>query len=328
MPDYRFQNPFSILDPNAKKEQSKSFASAYTSTNVLQSEANIDRLVEILKAYMDQFAEEEKPMHLGAYLNYTAFDVAGEMIFSKPFGFLDTGIDIEDTIANAVPLNLYVAVAGYFYWFHTALIGNPLVTRTGVLPMGHLFNTTMKAIDERQANMDAGFDMVGHWFKSQRDNPEVLQFREVVAHTIISVGGASDTVGIALQSFIYHMIRHPTAYQKVRDEIYSAKSHGQCKDSVVSYADARGLQYLQACIKETFRMFGPFGAVLPRQVGPGGVEIGGHNFAEGTILSISPWVIHHSKDIWGDDAEEFNPDRWLQQGSSDLNKYLIPVSDT
>lgn len=47
-----------------------------------------------------------------------------------------------------------------------------------------------------------------------------------------------------------------------------------------------------------------------------------------TILSVNPWVIHRSKEFFGDDANEFNPERWLRPESRNLEKYYIPVSIT
>jgi len=32
------------------------------------------------------------------------------------------------------------------------------------------------------------------------------------------------------------------------------------------------------------------------------------------------------KTFWGDDANEFNPDRWMKEDSSELDKYYMPVS--
>lgn len=71
---------------------------------------------------------------------------------------------------------------------------------------------------------------------------------------------------------------------------------------------------------------------LPRTVPNrgGGVTIGGRTFAPGTILSINPWVIHHSTEIWGADAAEFHPERWLVGDVAHiaaLEKYFMPVSD-
>ena len=73
-------------------------------------------------------------------------------------------------------------------------------------------------------------------------------------------------------------------------------------------------------------MFGPVPMGLPRVVPKGGLTIGERTFPKGTILSINPWVIHYSKEIWGEDTHEFLPDRWLKQDIVAKEKYWIPVS--
>lgn len=37
-------------------------------------------------------------------------------------------------------------------------------------------------------------------------------------------------------------------------------------------------------------------------------------------------VMHLSKEIWGPDAHEFNPDRWLAPDIASREKYFMPVS--
>jgi cytochrome P450 len=45
-----------------------------------------------------------------------------------------------------------------------------------------------------------------------------------------------------------------------------------------------------------------------------------------TCLSVNAWVIHRNKDIFGDDAESFNPERWLDAERVKLmDKFLIHV---
>lgn len=46
------------------------------------------------------------------------------------------------------------------------------------------------------------------------------------------------------------------------------------------------------------------------------------------VLSVHPWVIHRNKDIFGPDAEVYNPERWLRdpQQAKVMDKHLIHVS--
>lgn len=84
---------------------------------------------------------------------------------------------------------------------------------------------------------------------------------------------------------------------------------------------------MQACIKEALRVFHPVPMGLPRTVPEGGITIGERTFAKGTILSVTPWVLHRSPEIWGPDAREFVPERWFREGAAELErKYYMAVS--
>lgn len=107
--------------------------------------------------------------------------------------------------------------------------------------MGHLFNTVQKAMKEREGNEDARFDAISHWFRQHEQNPEKLTMREIHTQALAAVGAGSDTVSCALQSLIYHMSRHPTAWKSVCDEIDDAKASGRCLDRIVSFSDAQQL---------------------------------------------------------------------------------------
>jgi cytochrome P450 len=80
-------------------------------------------------------------------------------------------------------------------------------------------------------------------------------------------------------------------------------------------------------VKEALRVFSPVPMGLSRVAPRGGLDVGGRIIPAGTIVSINPWVIHHSKELWGKDADQFNPDRWLVSDPTHLDKYFILVSD-
>jgi benzoate 4-monooxygenase len=77
---------------------------------------------------------------------------------------------------------------------------------------------------------------------------------------------------------------------------------------------------LRAMVNETLRVHTAAGVGISRLVPEtvdnpanaapgGGVMICGHVSPPGTSLSIPTYTMHHSKEIWGPDADEFKPSR-------------------
>lgn len=196
----------SSRDPKVKIERSKAFASGYALSNVLKYEEPISRTVEKLVGWLDRHAASGGPMDLDRFLSFTTFDVVGEVVFSRPFGFIDKGEDIGDSIANNCALEALGTPLSQFKWTQVAL-GNPLITMLGLTPSTMLLRTALETLAERQKNPDARFDVVAHWFKYLEQHPDRTNFRNIEAQTTTNIGAGSDTVSCALQSVIYHMVR-------------------------------------------------------------------------------------------------------------------------
>ncbi|KAK8014602.1 hypothetical protein PG990_007898 [Apiospora arundinis] len=326
-PDYTFYTPFSMLDPKNKHECAKYLGAGYLLHNVLKSEPAMDASMRKLFGWMNKFANDKRPMNLDEFFTFVAFDITGEVVFSRPFGFMDKGEDVNHSIAMNVGMEVYIAFVGYMQWLHR-LFANPLTTWLGIMPMGHLFDTTMSALAERRKNPDARADLAAHWFKglekAEQDGSKLFNLRCLQSFATANVGAGSDTVSAGLQSFVYHLLRHPTGWGRIADEIAEAHKLGRCQDDIISYEDATQLPYLQAAIKEGLRMFAPISMGLPRVAPKGGVTIGNTFFPQGVTLNVSPSVIHSSKEIWGPDAREFNPDRWLAPDAAAKEKFFIP----
>lgn len=158
LPDYRFHSPMSTTDPKKKIQKSKYIAGGYTISNILRSEEHISRTLELFLGRLDGYAVDERPMDINKYISFATFDVIGEVVFSKSFGFLEQGKDIGNAINNSLTLNAYVAVAGYFCWINIALLAHPVITWPSIMPMGHLFDTTKAVLAEREKNLNARFD--------------------------------------------------------------------------------------------------------------------------------------------------------------------------
>lgn len=49
-----------------------------------------------------------------------------------------------------------------------------------------------------------------------------------------------------------------------------------------------------------------------------GAIIDGFKIPGGTIVGINPWVIHRNTEIYGEDADVFRPERWLDAPEAEI----------
>ena len=89
-------------------------------------------------------------------------------------------------------------------------------------------------------------------------------------------------------------------------------------EDIMEFSKARKLPYLHACIQESFRLHPAFGFNFERVVPPGGETICGHSLREGVVVGVNAWVVHRNRDVFGDDAEEYRPERWLEASKEKL----------
>ena len=118
-------------------------------------------------------------------------------------------------------------------------------------------------------------------------------------------------------------MRHPTAYEKLMDEIDRATANGSLSDSV-RYAEATKLPYFCAVVKEAMRLHPSVGLTMPRYVAEGGVQLAGHFIPSGYRVGMNGAVVHYDREVFGDDADAFNPDRWLERDAMTMDKFMIP----
>ncbi|CAJ0553118.1 Ff.00g116300.m01.CDS01 [Fusarium sp. VM40] len=137
----------------------------------------------------------------------------------------------------------------------------------------------------------------------------------------------SDTTAISLSAVLYHLLRSPDKMAKLRNEIDQSFSEQTIPSNGIGFQDSLGRPYLQAVIKEALRMHPATGLPLERVVPESGATIGGRFFPAGTIIGVNSWVEHYNPAIFGQDAYEFVPERWLTTEAEKLslmNRHWMP----
>jgi hypothetical protein len=148
---------------------------------------------------------------------------------------------------------------------------------------------------------------------------------EIKVEALVLMVAATDTTAAFVGSFVQNIISHPAVYQRLRAEIDSFESEGKLPPGIVSYEQAQVLPYFSACIRESLRFSPSTPFMMPRLVSKGGIEINGVHVPEGTEIGANPWVVHRDTKIFGADAAQFNPDRWLESEarSKEMDKYIM-----
>ena len=88
-------NLFSTRDPEYHRVEKRKVGAAYSMPNLLQSEAAVDSCVNLFMDRLNEFASRGDQVDLGAWLQYFAFDVVGEVTFASKLGFLEQGKDVD-----------------------------------------------------------------------------------------------------------------------------------------------------------------------------------------------------------------------------------------
>ncbi|EJD03501.1 CYP63 cytochrome P450 monooxygenase-like protein [Fomitiporia mediterranea MF3/22] len=131
-----------------------------------------------------------------------------------------------------------------------------------------------------------------------------------------------DTTAATLTFAMYCLAMYPNVMKRLRDEILSVVG----KERNPTYGDLKEMKYLRAFINEVLRLYPPVpfnmrqsikATTLPNKT-PGARPwyVPAH-----CGISYSVLLMHRRADLWGPDAHEFDPDRFLDYR---LHKYLTP----
>ncbi|KAF4303112.1 putative cytochrome p450 [Botryosphaeria dothidea] len=332
-------NIFSTRDEKYHNEQKRPIAAAYSLTSLLAKEDAVDSCSRLFMEKLGGFADEKKPVDLGQWLQYYAFDVIGEFSFAKKLGFLEKGADVDGMMETIAGILVYASLCGQLPEWHPFLLGNPLFPI--LLPSMESWNSvltfTLKAVNtvlgstgqelKRDgdlspaaiAALDAKGDMLSRWSALRLSTPPRMSTRDVVVHLSTNVFAGSDTTAIALRAIIYLLLKNPTTLRNLLAEIDGADEKGLLGD-VVSYKEATThLPYLDAVIKEAMRLHPSVGLLLERVVPPGGAEICGKWIPGGTIVGVNAWVTQHDERVFPD-PERFWPERWIESGEEEKKR--------
>ncbi|XP_057455313.1 cytochrome P450 704C1-like [Lotus japonicus] len=138
--------------------------------------------------------------------------------------------------------------------------------------------------------------------------------RDIILNFVIA---GKDTTAATLAWFMYMLCKYPSVQEKAAEEVREAintKTISSCTEFVSSVTDEalEKMNYLHAAITETLRLH-PAVPVDAKICFSDDTLPDGFSVNKGDMVSYQPYAMGRMKFIWGDDAEEFRPERWLDE---------------
>ncbi|KAL1655321.1 hypothetical protein SLS61_002208 [Didymella pomorum] len=323
---------FTSTDEAFHSKLRRSVSNAYAMTSLVQLEPLVDSTTaEFLKQLSQRYANkggESGIVDFGAWLQYYAFDVICEMTYSKRMGFVDRGQDVENIISSLEWLLSYAAVVGQVPLLDRLFLKNPVrrwLSAYGFIPSTPVAVFASRRIQESKARdveketsaqSQARRDFLSKFHEAHQKDPDFMSQERVLALTVANMFAGSDTTAISLRAIFYNLIRHPDKLARLREEFEGLDSieGGSRDDPLVAWSDVRELPYLSAVINESLRTHPAAGLPLERIVPAEGIQLGDVFIPGGTNIGCSAWTLHLDRDLWGQDAGEWRPERWLEAG--------------
>ncbi|KAF8028235.1 hypothetical protein BT93_E0980 [Corymbia citriodora subsp. variegata] len=154
--------------------------------------------------------------------------------------------------------------------------------------------------------------------ESEKDPKNVNEkyLRDIILNFMIA---GKDTSANTLSWFLYMLCKHPLVQQKIVDEIKEVMgdqaSEGNPDFFVESITDTvlNRMLYLHATLTETLRLY-PAVPVDGRCAETDDILPDGFHVKKGDGVYYLAYSMGRMHDIWGEDAEDFKPERWLNDG--------------
>ena len=312
-------------------------AHAYSLSTLVEYEPLVDSTVGVfLDNLAERYAKTGATCDLGQYLQFFAFDVIGELTFSKRLGFIEENEDV-DGIIDSIGRNFrYFSVLGQMPWLDDLLGKNPIYVKLFRKPVSSpILAFAQKLLQERLESLENGQteekaavsdkpDFLSRFLQARKDTdePDLNTDAKLLSYLFMNINAGSDTIGSTLKAIFYYLLTNPESLDKLLAELTAAQESGTLTSPVPTYHETQRLPYLNACIHETLRLNPALSLPLERVVPPEGLTLTTPNsdkpitLPAGAIVGINPYVQHRDATIFGADPESWRPERWLEGSSN------------
>lgn len=306
-------------------------------------------ILDSLWDQFDRFASKNEPVNLSLWASFFTYDIVGKLSLGEPLGFIPAGYDKNNLISTIHKITSWAANMGALPG-QSAWYANPLITwlapKIGIqiTDFVKLFaNFSVDQIPKRlkECRVEGKVpgktqqrDMLDYFVGMKDENGGPASIRDISIEVGSLVAAGADTTSVAIKAVLCPVLEDPLRYKRLQREIDDAYENSSVHGGNLTFNQLRVLPFLDACIKEGLRLHPSIVYQLPRKVPAGGITIEGYYIHPSATISMSPAAQNRCRSIFGEDADEYCPERWIDgEGGSpeqikEMNKQLATVRFT
>ncbi|KIW34900.1 uncharacterized protein PV07_01643 [Cladophialophora immunda] len=258
------------------------------------------------------------------YAPKTTLDIIGVAGLGRDFNTLgnsdDEMVKIYDELVHpSVGRQIHAAVSLLGSNELASLLCRPVAQRYDTLN-GQLRHICRQFVREKRERMkgsqDQAIDTLASLIKSN-----IFSDDELVDQLLTIIAAGHETTSSSFTWVTYLLALHPDIQSRLRAEIHAAIPNGfsptDSQDTNIASV-LESLPLLNGVCSESLRVL-PAVPVTMRTTKRNTTLIG-HPVAAGTKFIMSPWAVNNDPELWGPDAHEFKPERWIDPESGKPNQ--------
>eukprot|EP00160_Parvularia_atlantis_P021501 Unigene9349_Nuclearia_a/m.28533 Unigene9349_Nuclearia_a/g.28533 ORF Unigene9349_Nuclearia_a/g.28533 Unigene9349_Nuclearia_a/m.28533 type:complete len:505 (-) Unigene9349_Nuclearia_a:96-1610(-) len=145
--------------------------------------------------------------------------------------------------------------------------------------------------------------------------------KELIDQVNTFIGAGHDTTGSSTVWCLQLLGHHQEVQQKLYEEIMEVV--GDAEEVTLDHLG--NMKYLEMVVKEGLRIY-PSVPMYARELEMD-VQVDEFLLKKGTIIAVHVLAMHRSKELWGPDADVFDPERWTPEREKGRHPYaFIPFS--
>lgn len=324
-------------------------SSGFAMTNVVRMQPVVDEALGDLVKELDKEAtkvdrlpglksdptDDSGIINLRTWMNFLTFDIIGLAGYGESMGFVKQRNDLAS--AQSVDGQHHYRTKAIETFHLVSVLESIIGLWPEYLPRTRNFLWWTKAqrsgaafidmcVDKLRRRIERGppegyKDLFGHYLTDRNDKELGLPFNELLTESNVILNAGSDTTATAMTNLLYLLMKDKRVLDKLRKELDGALPSGVV---IPPYEDVKDLPYLKACVEEGLRMRPPLSLGLPRKT-VAATNIAGHLIQPGVTVSVPTWSIHHNEQLFPD-ADKYKPERWLEDDTDNLKKFVFPFS--